>query len=371
MIRTKKKTKAFSSDFLKLLFIFLLIISLVIFSIERFISKHSKDSQLTSGGNDPEMYQRERIYLAIDDVLNRNNIQYDWITQDGAKKTIRIPKQIPLIKICKEVVSNVQEYGGQILKSYEEIRTGEIVLEIGYKNKIIQNLRFKHDAQLKPQVGTIAIIIDDFGYALTDVVQNFLELEYPIAISIIPGLKKSQQIAEAALLNHKQIMIHLPMESQAEKTFDNGYAIYTYMSDAEIHQRVEAAIRSLSNAKGLNNHQGSKVTVNRRTISAVLEILQKHKIYFVDSQTANSSLAFETAQQMGIPSAKRDVFLDNNDEPDYIRKQIRRLAGIASRNSCAVGIGHVRANTYTTLIEELPRLAKLGYRIVPVSEIMQ
>lgn len=371
MTRRKKKPDTSFYLLLRGFFILVLITCLVILSIEVFLSKPSNENLPGSSGIEHEIYQKEKIFLAIDDVLNRNNIQHDWITQLGGKKVIRVPKHIPLIKICKELVNNVERCGGQILKSYEEIRTGEIVLEIGYKRKIIQDLRFKHDARLKPQVGKIAIIIDDFGFALTNVVENFLELEYPITISIIPGLEKSQQIAEAALLNRKEIMLHLPMESQIEKTLDTGYTIYSYLSDDEIHRRVDAAIKSLSSAQGLNNHQGSKVTVNERAISAVLEIVKRYKIFFVDSQTSRSSVAFEVASRMGIPSAERDIFLDNNDDQTYIRKQIRKLARVASRKGYAIGIGHVRNNTYLTLEEELKRLENLGYKIVPVSAVTQ
>lgn len=372
MNRQKVNTKSISNNIPAILLILGLMTVAIVLISELFFSNHPNDAQQDTGGNNaPDLFHKEKINLAIDEVLIQNNVRRGWISQAGGRKTIRIPGDIPLLKVCKDVVNRVQESNGQILKSYEEIRTGEIILEIGYNGRIIQTLKFVHDNRLKPQVGKIAIIIDDFGYSYTKVTQNFIELEYPITISILPGLEKSQRIAEAALINRKEIMVHLPMESQVEPTTDNGYTIFTNMDNNEIQRRVENAIQHLSSATGLNNHQGSKATVNKRVVTAMLKIVDKYKLFFIDSRTAKASLAFEITEQLGIPSAKRDVFLDNRDEPDYIRKQVRRLARVASKKGRAVGIGHVRANTYQVLSEELPRLVKLGYQIIPASEIVQ
>ncbi|MBN1352747.1 divergent polysaccharide deacetylase family protein [candidate division KSB1 bacterium] len=366
------KNKTESPSFLRILLIIGIIGVIIIAISEIFFRKPADDKtpdQVSEAEYDDP--QKMKILIAINEVLLENNLQADWISKEGGKKVVRVPNEIPLIKICQDVVHCVQEQDGQILKSYEEIRTGEIVLEIGYKRRIIQVLRFKHDSTLHPRVGKIALIIDDFGHAFTQLVQNFLELDAPITISILPGLPESQHIAERALISGKEIMLHLPMESKVEKTPDHGYTIYTSMGDAEIKRRAEAAIRHLTSIKGVNNHQGSKATADSRTISAVLEAIKNYNLFFIDSQTDKSSLAFELAKQMKIPTSKRDVFLDNKDDLNYIRGQIDLLARIASRNGSATGIGHLKTNTYKALREELPRLKNLGYQIIFASEIVQ
>ena len=72
---------------------------------------------------------------------------------------------------------------------------------------------------------------------------------------------------------------------------------------------------------------------------------------------------------MGLRSARRDVFLDNRSDPDYIRAQVRQLKALASSRGVAIGIGHDRQATLEVLIEMMPQLAKEGYKFVFVSEV--
>ena len=58
----------------------------------------------------------------------------------------------------------------------------------------------------------VAFIIDDLGYE-TEVAKKIMELEFPVALSILPFLRYSEFIAEEGKKNNQEIMLHLPMES--------------------------------------------------------------------------------------------------------------------------------------------------------------
>lgn len=70
-----------------------------------------------------------------------------------------------------------------------------------------------------------------------------------------------------------------------------------------------------------------------------------------------------------LPFAQRDVFLDHVQEPEFVRKQIKKLIRIALRTGEAIGIGHPYQVTYQVLLDELPKLRK-KVKLVPASEIV-
>ncbi len=102
------------------------------------------------------------------------------------------------------------------------------------------------------------------------------------------------------------------------------------------------------------------------------ELRERNK-YFVDSYTTPNTKAEDIMQAYGVPTMGRQVFLDNVDDPAYIRRQLARLAANAERDGGALGIGHVGSshlNTLDVLIEEIPLLISQGFEFVFVSELI-
>lgn len=149
--------------------------------------------------------------------------------------------------------------------------------------------------------------------------------------------------------------------------------IYSKMSDEEISDLFEKNLSATSVfVNGINNHMGSKITENRRIMMLLLTLLKKKNMYFVDSLVTGKSLAKEIAKETGVRFASRDVFLDNIDEPEYIKNQFQQLVNIALKYNQAIGIGHVeKINTAKVITEMLPYLKEKGIEIVPVSEIIE
>jgi hypothetical protein len=94
-------------------------------------------------------------------------------------------------------------------------------------------------------------------------------------------------------------------------------------------------------------------------------------LYFVDSRTDVRTVARDLAREAGLANAQRDVFLDNQQDRDYVRGQLRRLIGKARRHGTAIGIGHPYPETLAVLAEELPALAGQGIQLVPVSRLVE
>jgi polysaccharide deacetylase 2 family uncharacterized protein YibQ len=71
---------------------------------------------------------------------------------------------------------------------------------------------------------------------------------------------------------------------------------------------------------------------------------------------------------MGLPVAKRSVFLDNDLTPGAIKRQIGRLLSIARQSGQAIGIAHPHKETADVLKEIIPQLKK-EFDVVYVSEL--
>ncbi|GAG37362.1 unnamed protein product, partial [marine sediment metagenome] len=188
-----------------------------------------------------------------------------------------------------------------------------------YTDLIVNNLASsEEEISFSPKV---AFIIDDLGYEI-EVAKKIMELEFPIALSILPFLQYSEFIAEEGRKNNQEIMLHLPMEPNNSDADPGPGVIKSYMSEEEIRQAVRDCILNFPYIIGTNNHMGSKITEDREIMEIILEEIREYNLFFIDSITTKDSIAYEVAQEMEIKSAVRSVFLDNENDMEYIKGQM-------------------------------------------------
>jgi len=237
-----------------------------------------------------------------------------------------------------------------------------------YTDSIIDDLTSsEEELSFSPKV---AFIIDDLGYE-TEVARKMIELEFPVALSILPFLQYSKFIAEEAKKYNQEVILHLPMEANDSSTNPGPGAIKLYMPEEEIRQTVRKCLLNFPYIIGTNNHMGSKITENRKIMEIILEEIREYNIFFIDSITSKNSVAYEIAQEMGIKSAVRSVFLDNENDMDYIKEQMLKVQETALREGEVIAIGHSRINTFYVLKMMTPELIKAGIEIVPLSELVK
>ncbi|MEW5691683.1 MAG: divergent polysaccharide deacetylase family protein [Candidatus Hydrogenedentota bacterium] len=254
----------------------------------------------------------------------------------------------------------------QIEKSQYEVKfkIEENKYIVRYKDKILFSL-----SSILNYVSSINVIIDDCGYG-TSLEKKFLELDNRIAFAVLPYLRASKRFAEEAKDKGFDVMLHLPMESQAGNN-PGPYAVLTNLSENEILLRLEKAFNNIGieNICGVNNHMGSKATSDERTMRIVLSCLKNKGLFFIDSLTSNKSVGLQIAKKLGIPTAARDVFLDNTITEEYVRKQWNHLLNLSKKNGNAIAIGHcISLPTYTILKEELPLLKEKNIYLLRVTE---
>ena len=221
-----------------------------------------------------------------------------------------------------------------------------------------------------PMRGVIGLIIDDFGYRNDHVSNGFLQLPGKLTYAIIPGHDYSQLFSKKAYDAGYEIIVHLPMENIGKTYGEEEYVLMSYFQDDEIKNRINKAFDLLPESIGLNNHQGSRGTADSRVMTLVAGVIKEKKKFFIDSRTTNNSLAEITMRKYGVPTNKRDVFLDNELDEEKIKIQLLELADVSEEKGIAIGIGHVKPQTLNVLAKEIPVLQKKGFRFEFVSNLV-
>lgn len=214
----------------------------------------------------------------------------------------------------------------------------------------------------------ISIIIDDLGYQYAPA-KTLIDLPYALTLAIIPFSPYSTAIANLAQSQHKEVMLHAPMEALGPDQWEKG--LTSSMSENETVLTLESMLKNVPYAEGVNNHGGSKLTQNREHMDRLMNFLASKELYFIDSRTIASTVAASSAESAGIAFSERDVFLDNVKSVDLIRIQIEKLRVLALKQGHAIGIGHPYPETLESLAEELPKLQQYGIQIVKISDLIQ
>ena len=195
----------------------------------------------------------------------------------------------------------------------------------------------------------VAVIIDDVGHS-KPAARPFIEMDHPVALSILPGRTFSWDLAAEAAERGKTILLHLPMEPEGYPGIDPGPgAILLSQSREEIREVLERDIASIPGVVGINNHMGSRATTDPTVMETVLDLINKKELFFIDSRTSPETIALKLAREMGIPSARRDVFLDNIPTPSAIDARTDELLDLVEKRGWAIGIGHANVETANAL----------------------
>jgi polysaccharide deacetylase 2 family uncharacterized protein YibQ len=220
------------------------------------------------------------------------------------------------------------------------------------------------------QVPRLAIILDDLGND-SGAAKAVFAMPYPLTISILPNQTHSVEIAQQAQRRGDQVMLHLPMQSLA-KEHPEAQELHGGMSRADISRLVSQFLNEIPGVIGVNNHQGSASTADRKLMAELMPVLKEHELFYVDSRTSAATVAYDTAHRFGVRAAFRNLpFLDDVEDVSAVRKQIEIAIAGAARKKDAIAIGHAHPSTLEALKETLPQAKTHGVKLVFASELVR
>jgi len=219
----------------------------------------------------------------------------------------------------------------------------------------------------------LALVIDDLGYAPPELVTRLCAQTVAFSVAVLPYQEHTRESAQIAHDRGKEVMLHLPMEPQgypAPGKDPGPDAVMFDLKEAEIRARVRKALADVPYRKGVNNHMGSRITPDRARMGWVLQEIRASRCFFVDSRTEKESVAFDVAQDLGVPTVQRKVFLDDDKSYAEMSKQWQRALGIAKKEGQVLMIGHIYPETVAAL-EKLIPAAKGQVEFVRAGELVK
>lgn len=229
--------------------------------------------------------------------------------------------------------------------------------------------RVPHIELQRHAVPTLYIVLDDAGHHL-DHLRRFNAFPGRLTVAVLPHLRATTASARMAVALGHEVILHLPMEPSGTANPGPG-AVLVRDGDDVVRARLDAALRAVPGAVGMNNHMGSRATTDERVMRALILEAQRRGLYFLDSRTSAQSIAPAVALAQGAVPLQRDVFLDNVRTEEAINAQLELGLSIAREKGYAVLIGHVTSPELArVLARRYGEIRTAGFEFGVVSELV-
>jgi hypothetical protein len=211
-------------------------------------------------------------------------------------------------------------------------------------------------------------VIDDLGRRPLDV-DRLLALQAPLTFAVLPFETQTAEVVRLLRERQAEILVHLPMEPGGGQDPGPG-ALRLGQSQAELEALTERALDAVAGARGANNHMGSALSADPAAMRAILGVVGRRGLFYLDSRTSPDTVAPAVAAELGVRLVERQVFLDSTLETRAIELQFDRWLDLGRRNGTAIAIAHPHPETLEVLARRVPAARRDGFRFVPVSRLL-
>jgi uncharacterized protein len=221
------------------------------------------------------------------------------------------------------------------------------------------------------QQPVLSLVIDDLGYSLENG-KAAIALDGDHTYAILPGAAYSRKLAQYAHDLDKEVILHLPMQSIRSSAAHEPGALNEAMNEDELSDNVHSLLSQIPFIRGVNNHMGSHLTEFDFFMRPVMDSIRSFdpSFYFLDSRTSPRSVAYTQAQDAGLSSISRDIFLDNDSSISAIRLQYNIWLTRARERGSAIAIGHPYTHTLEVLQDRLPQAGE-KFTFMRISELIE
>lgn len=218
------------------------------------------------------------------------------------------------------------------------------------KNKTSQNPQNPQNllSTSKPKV---LLIMDDLSKLSQ--IKALESLPLNITPSIFPKTRHNAitpSLAERVINNGKSFMIHLPLEAQnfIQKELE---PLKVGIDKQSLKEQILQIKRDFPHLIYLNNHTGSKFTQSKTDMKNLLEVFDELDLKFIDSVTIPNPASELLAKEQKRLIMQRDIFLDNQTNVAYTKKQLQSLIQKAKKKGYAIAICHPHPSTFKALTQ--------------------
>tara|TARA_R100000005_G_C5003717_1_gene212293 strand:+ start:6505 stop:8319 length:1815 start_codon:yes stop_codon:yes gene_type:complete len=222
-----------------------------------------------------------------------------------------------------------------------------------------------------PDTPRVAIIISELGMSNARARQAIERLPAAITFSFNPYGHNLQQIADEARAAGHEILLQVPMEPIGYPRLDPGlHGLRTDLSTDENLARLDWILGRFTGYIGITNQMGSRFTTDADAITPILAAISKKDLLYLDSRTAGNSIAARIAQELAVPVAINNRFLDHREERATIDAHFAALESLARRTGVAIGIAYPYEETFDYLTGWIDGLKEKGLLLSPISTLV-
>ena len=222
-------------------------------------------------------------------------------------------------------------------------------------------------ADVRPRV---AIVIGGLGMSRAATEAAINRLPGAVTLAFDPYAEGIEDWVVAARQAGHEVLMGLPMEPNDFPLRDPGpYAMMTSLEAPQNLQRLNFILSRASGYVGLIAVMGSRFSIEEDHIRPLLMTVRNRGLMYVDSGTAEKSLAPKIASTIGMPSAVVESFLDGDPSKAAIDAQLVEVENRARRNSVTVAVGQPLPTTLDRVAAWISTLEGKKLVLVPVSAI--
>ncbi len=200
----------------------------------------------------------------------------------------------------------------------------------------------------KPKV---LLIMDDLSKLSQ--IKSLESLPLNITPSIFPKTRHNgitPKLAQRVIQNGKSFMIHLPLEAQnfIQKELE---PLKVGIDKQSLKEQILQIKQDFPHLVYLNNHTGSRFTKSKADMKNLLEVFDELDLKFIDSVTIPNPASEILAKEQKRLIMQRDIFLDNQTNIAYTKKQLALLIKKAKKKGYAIAICHPHPSTFKALAQ--------------------
>ncbi len=221
-----------------------------------------------------------------------------------------------------------------------------------------------------PDMPMISIVIDDLGMNRAGTARA-IAFKGPLTLAFLPYAGDIKRQISAARQAGHELLVHVSMQPVSQIENPGPNVLTADLGNIELLRRLRWALDRFDGYVGINNHMGSRFTSFEAGMEVVMGELRARGLLFLDSRTTIGSLGVSMARRLGVPHARRHIFLDSILDSENVAARLAEVEAAASQVGYVVAIGHPHNVTLDALAEWLPEVTKRGFQLVPISAIVR
>lgn len=227
-------------------------------------------------------------------------------------------------------------------------------------------------AAVAPGAPRIAVVVAPLGIGQAVSRAAIEQLPPAVTLAFLPYVEDAADWVRRAREAGHEALLGLPMEPVGFPKDDPGpKALLTTLDPQENLERLKWVLDRASDYVGVMSVLGSRYLASEDHMRPILAELRRRGLLFLDGGTTPRSVATVLAEEIGLPHAASDRFIDSEPTRVAIDRRLSELEQIAREAGSAIAVGRPYPVTIERIAEWAAGLAGRGVALVPLTAVTQ